>query len=288
MQLQAGLDRDGAVQPRLLGAEDAARQEILLGVIDLNDMSVETPATVAGRIRRALPYVRAEDIIVAPDCGMKYLPREVAFGKLCAMVEGAKRSCARSWRGSGLTASDRAEGKTRVSGPKITYPRPGILAYHVRALSIEGAVMRRRGGGAGCGAGGLILARSAPGGPGSPSSPTTWRRPSSGLVGTGGSKAEASAILRWKVHPSGSESYGPEVRNRRRWSAARRARPGSDAHPPKPTCPPKPRRRRGGGGGHPRKRRSALHSLTSVREGNGRKVPRRLKSAADDAWLFES
>lgn len=64
-------------------------KKILLGVIDLNDMSVETPATVAGRIHRALPYVRAEDIIVAPDCGMKYLPREVAFGKLCAMVEGA-------------------------------------------------------------------------------------------------------------------------------------------------------------------------------------------------------
>jgi 5-methyltetrahydropteroyltriglutamate--homocysteine methyltransferase len=65
-------------------------KKILLGVIDLNDMTVETPATVAGRIRRALPYVKAEDVIVAPDCGMKYLPREVAFGKMCAMVAGAK------------------------------------------------------------------------------------------------------------------------------------------------------------------------------------------------------
>jgi 5-methyltetrahydropteroyltriglutamate--homocysteine methyltransferase len=64
-------------------------KKILLGVIDLNDMNVETPAVVAGRIRRALPYVRAGDIIVAPDCGMKYLPREIAFGKLRAMVEGA-------------------------------------------------------------------------------------------------------------------------------------------------------------------------------------------------------
>ncbi len=64
-------------------------KKILLGVIDLNDTNIETPATVAARIRRALPYVRAEDVIVAPDCGMKYLPREVAFGKLCAMVEGA-------------------------------------------------------------------------------------------------------------------------------------------------------------------------------------------------------
>ena len=65
-------------------------KKILLGVLDLSDMSVETAETVAARIRRALPYVRAEDVIVAPDCGMKYLPREVAFGKMRAMVEGAR------------------------------------------------------------------------------------------------------------------------------------------------------------------------------------------------------
>jgi 5-methyltetrahydropteroyltriglutamate--homocysteine methyltransferase len=65
-------------------------KKIILGVIDLNDMTVETPEKVAARIRRALPHVRAEDIIVAPDCGMKYLPREVAFDKMKAMVEGAK------------------------------------------------------------------------------------------------------------------------------------------------------------------------------------------------------
>jgi 5-methyltetrahydropteroyltriglutamate--homocysteine methyltransferase len=65
-------------------------KKIILGVIDLNDMTVETPQKVAERIRRALPYVKAEDVIVAPDCGMKYLPREVAFGKMKAMVEGAK------------------------------------------------------------------------------------------------------------------------------------------------------------------------------------------------------
>jgi 5-methyltetrahydropteroyltriglutamate--homocysteine methyltransferase len=64
-------------------------KKILLGVIDLNDMTIETPGTVAARIRRALPYVKAEDVIVAPDCGMKYLPREVAFGKMKAMVAGA-------------------------------------------------------------------------------------------------------------------------------------------------------------------------------------------------------
>ena len=44
---------------------------------------------VVSRIRRALPYVKAENIIVAPDCGMKYLPRETAIGKMRAMVEGA-------------------------------------------------------------------------------------------------------------------------------------------------------------------------------------------------------
>ena len=65
-------------------------KKIILGVIDLNDMNVETPETVAGRIRRALPFVSAEDVIVAPDCGMKYLPREVAFGKMRAMVAGTR------------------------------------------------------------------------------------------------------------------------------------------------------------------------------------------------------
>jgi 5-methyltetrahydropteroyltriglutamate--homocysteine methyltransferase len=53
-------------------------------------MTIETPEIVAARIHRALPYVPAERIVVAPDCGLKYLPREVAHGKMCAMVEGAK------------------------------------------------------------------------------------------------------------------------------------------------------------------------------------------------------
>jgi 5-methyltetrahydropteroyltriglutamate--homocysteine methyltransferase len=62
---------------------------IILGVLDLSDMSVETPETVAARIRRALPHVPAERIVVAPDCGLKYLPRAVAFSKMKAMVDGA-------------------------------------------------------------------------------------------------------------------------------------------------------------------------------------------------------
>ena len=63
---------------------------IILGVLDLSRNEVETPETVAERIGRALPFVAAQRLIIAPDCGMKYLPREVAFGKLKAMVEGAR------------------------------------------------------------------------------------------------------------------------------------------------------------------------------------------------------
>ena len=63
---------------------------IILGVLDLSKMEVETPEVVAGRIRRALPYIRPQQVILAPDCGLKYLPRDVAFGKMRAMVEGAK------------------------------------------------------------------------------------------------------------------------------------------------------------------------------------------------------
>jgi 5-methyltetrahydropteroyltriglutamate--homocysteine methyltransferase len=62
---------------------------VLLGVLDLSTDEVESADLVADRIRRALPYVPAERLIVAPDCGMKYLTREVAFAKLAAMVRGA-------------------------------------------------------------------------------------------------------------------------------------------------------------------------------------------------------
>lgn len=69
--------------------ETLPEKTIILGVIDLDDMNVETPEQVAGRIRRALEYKDPAHIIVAPDCGMKYLPRDIAFGKLEAMVRGA-------------------------------------------------------------------------------------------------------------------------------------------------------------------------------------------------------
>ena len=80
-----------AAQPKLdLGVlKDLAPKKILLGVLDLGDTKVETPRKVADRIR-ARPQARAgRRLIPAPDCGMKYLPREVAFGKLKALAEGA-------------------------------------------------------------------------------------------------------------------------------------------------------------------------------------------------------
>jgi 5-methyltetrahydropteroyltriglutamate--homocysteine methyltransferase len=63
---------------------------IILGVIDLSDMNVETAEIVAARIRGALAHVLPERLVIAPDCGMKYLPRAVAYGKMKAMVDGAR------------------------------------------------------------------------------------------------------------------------------------------------------------------------------------------------------
>ncbi|MCA1481942.1 uroporphyrinogen decarboxylase family protein, partial [Bradyrhizobium sp. NBAIM08] len=65
-------------------------KQILVGCLDLADMNVETPEVVAARIRKALKHVRPEQVILAPDCGMKYLPREVAQGKLESMVQAAR------------------------------------------------------------------------------------------------------------------------------------------------------------------------------------------------------
>jgi 5-methyltetrahydropteroyltriglutamate--homocysteine methyltransferase len=78
-----------------------AGKKIILGVIDLSTAEVETPELVASRIRRALPYVDPGNLLIAPDCGMKYLPREAAFGKLQAMVAGA-RSVRRELEGSAV------------------------------------------------------------------------------------------------------------------------------------------------------------------------------------------
>ena len=74
---------DTSILERLRG------KTIIVGVLDLSTAEIETPEVVASRIRKALPYVAPERVIVAPDCGLKYLSREVADGKMRAMVEGA-------------------------------------------------------------------------------------------------------------------------------------------------------------------------------------------------------
>ncbi|MBH67268.1 MAG: 5-methyltetrahydropteroyltriglutamate--homocysteine methyltransferase [Rhodospirillaceae bacterium] len=64
-------------------------KKIILGVLDLGSSEIETPEIIANRIRRSFEFVQPERIIVAPDCGMKYMQREIAFGKLKAMCDGA-------------------------------------------------------------------------------------------------------------------------------------------------------------------------------------------------------
>ena len=80
-----------SAQPRLdLGVlKDLAPKKVMLGVIDLADPEIETPQKVADRIRAGLKHVPADKLLPAPDCGMKYLPRATAFGKLKALAEGA-------------------------------------------------------------------------------------------------------------------------------------------------------------------------------------------------------
>jgi 5-methyltetrahydropteroyltriglutamate--homocysteine methyltransferase len=80
-----------AAQPKLdLGVlADLSSKKIMLGVIDLANPEVETVDTIAGRIRNGLKYVAADRLIPAPDCGMKYMPRHIAFGKLKAMSDAA-------------------------------------------------------------------------------------------------------------------------------------------------------------------------------------------------------
>jgi 5-methyltetrahydropteroyltriglutamate--homocysteine methyltransferase len=81
---QSGLD--------LAVLDELADKTIILGVLDLSTDEVETPETVADRIRRAFPHAAPERLIAAPDCGMKYLSRDAAYGKLEALVEGARRA----------------------------------------------------------------------------------------------------------------------------------------------------------------------------------------------------
>jgi 5-methyltetrahydropteroyltriglutamate--homocysteine methyltransferase len=81
-----------AAQPKLDLAvlKELPTKTIMLGVLDLGGATVESPETVAARIREALKIVPPERLVIAPDCGMKYLARDVALGKLRALVEGAR------------------------------------------------------------------------------------------------------------------------------------------------------------------------------------------------------
>ena len=69
---------------------DLSDKTIILGVVDLSDPAVEAPEVVAARVRRAFDRLPPEQIVIAPDCGMKYLPRESAFGKMRAMSGAAE------------------------------------------------------------------------------------------------------------------------------------------------------------------------------------------------------
>lgn len=70
--------------------EQLPSKTIMLGVLDLSSPEIETPELVAQRIRRALPHVPAERLVIAPDCGLKYLPHHIAYGKMKAMADGAR------------------------------------------------------------------------------------------------------------------------------------------------------------------------------------------------------
>lgn len=80
-----------SAQPKIdLGVlKDLAPKKVMLGVIDLNDPEIETAEKVADRIRAGLKYLSPDKLLAAPDCGMKYLPRTTAFGKLKALAAGA-------------------------------------------------------------------------------------------------------------------------------------------------------------------------------------------------------
>ena len=128
---------------------------IILGVLDLSDMNVETPETVAERIRRALPHVPAERIVVAPDCGLKYLPREVAFGKMKAMVDGAaivRRELQRAAASAGPESAARLSQRRRraawsaaaARGTESARPAGGAAASSfIRRAEIEVATLPR-------------------------------------------------------------------------------------------------------------------------------------------------
>ncbi|MGH7112717.1 MAG: hypothetical protein ACREFK_20130, partial [Stellaceae bacterium] len=90
---ESGIDQISieAAQPRLdlSVLKELGTKTIIFGVLDMGDPAPESAETVAARIRAALAYLPPERLIPAPDCGMKYLPRDIAFAKLRALAEGS-------------------------------------------------------------------------------------------------------------------------------------------------------------------------------------------------------
>ena len=99
---------------------DLEGKTIILGVLNLGDPAVETAEEVAARARRALPYVPPERIVLAPDCGMKYLPRDSAAGKLAAMAEAARLLRAELAEVGPVTEPSRSAGSPGASGGGCT------------------------------------------------------------------------------------------------------------------------------------------------------------------------
>ncbi len=81
-----------AAQPRLDPSilKELPSKTIMYGVLDLGDSAIETPEAVTARVRQALEHISADRLVLAPDCGMKYIPRDTAFGKLKAMTAAAQ------------------------------------------------------------------------------------------------------------------------------------------------------------------------------------------------------
>ena len=104
--VRPGVDRDRAVRPGPLGARPSCRQDDPARRARPVDPEVEPPEVVAERVRRALPYVDAERVVLAPDCGMKYLPRE-----------SAEASCAAWSRPRSCCVTSSAEGVRRAASP---------------------------------------------------------------------------------------------------------------------------------------------------------------------------
>ena len=100
---------------------------IILGVLDLSTDEVETPETVAERIRRAFPHAGPERLIAAPDCGMKYLSRDAAYGKLESLVEGARRAVEDAGATARTSRTRSRRGRRPTAAARRPPARPGVM-----------------------------------------------------------------------------------------------------------------------------------------------------------------